>query len=252
MNKIIRFNSANDFLFKTDLQPSSDADKDLRATKSEGEISTALGKFLGAKCTVGIGKPICVPLNAEYDIKGLDLTKNSASLVGELKGYKFFAVRFAFSLLTIKSCEVEEARFDVELYGKDEASREPIAIDLFPSRVVISSPEKRKTTTKIGADLKFLDAGLSGEYISEFEHENYTPEIISYGVQTKHFRWKFRKTERDLLEGDKVVFATLGKPANIQVAAKFKVSAVVRTTALKKLSLDSRDDEVAKAKYVLF
>jgi len=251
MDGIIRFETTRDFLFETELQPGPDTLKDLRSHEPEGEISTILGEVTGAKCIVGIGKPICISLDDLYRIKGLDLPEEVTILLGDLTEYSFFIVRFACSFLTIRNCRVEEARFDVQLHGSDEKLGVPLAFDLFPSRVITSSSEKKKVTTKIGANLKFFDSGVAGEYVSEFEHDSYDPEIISYGVQTQRFRWKFRRTKQNPLEGDRILFATIGKPIHTQVTADFKVTAEVQTTAFKKLILDSRNDEAANARYIL-
>ena len=248
MTNIIRFESTGELVFVSDLQPTAESFEVLRSGNHEGELSTILGKITGAKCTVGVAKPICVSLDNCYQMRGLELPKKFSGLSGDFSKFKYFVARFACSFVTIKNCQIEESRFDVQLSGENGSA--PIALDLLPNRVVTSSPQ-RKVTTKIGADLKFLESGVSGEYVSEFEHEKYEPEIYSYGVQTSQFRWKLKRTTQSPIEGDRMFFAIIGKPPHSQVSAQFKVSVIIQTTAFRKIILDTRNDLVANSACVL-
>lgn len=249
MTTQLHFEDVGGYVYLSDMQPVPDSYQNLRSGKQEGEISTILGKVTGAKCTIGVGKPICAYLDNNYEIKGSDLPQNAKGLSGNFKKYKYFVVRFACAFVTIRNCQIDEARFDVQLMCDN--IDEPIALDLLPSRVITPSSQKKKVTTKIGVNLKFLEYGTAGEHISEFEHEKYEPEIFSYGVQTSKFRWKLKRTEKNPIEGDRFLFAIIGKPQNTLVHAKFKVTAEIQTTAFRKLILDTRNDEVANISYAL-
>lgn len=183
------------------------------------------------KCRAGVGKPIAARL------QGVQISQDdykSAKIAGNFRDYEFYLVKFACNFEEPRGCSIQEGRFEVQLELADPGPCPPIAIDLFP-REVLAKVGTTKTVAEIGADLKFYGAGPSAKRVHEIEVESYHPIIKAYGTLCASFRWRFIRIKDNPMEGDKILYATIGKPKGSSLLAKFTLSIEAQVKGLRGL-----------------